>query len=192
MKNTQRTKQANRTKVRACVRTFGAMRSIAIAALVAVIGFLMAACATGGSGTPIAAAAQGLTITGLEAWNGMFIQARGNGIVAGAHPLEPNDRRYDAVRGPIVTGAVIADGTATLNVWNVRIEVPDGEEFDPRSYDGEAILTPYTGSETMEMEVTIWHDGSDVFFYNSDWKTMGQVTVTFANGSAQAAFVEYD
>ncbi|MCL2245022.1 MAG: hypothetical protein FWC03_11255 [Treponema sp.] len=130
-----------------------------------------------------------LTITGLEKWNGKRIQADSDdgdpeSIYAAARVI--NGDEYDPMAGAKGVGVVIADGTAALNVWNLKIGEMD---WDTGSVDITAV--PYTGNDTVEFTVQIW-DGGETFHYHS-FVARGTVTAAFSGGAARSSFVfEYE
>ena len=176
----------------------GAMRCFSFA--IAVITVLaVTACGTiGGSGTTRTAASvtstvpasePGLTITGLDKWNGMRVQADSDdgdleSIYAAARVIIGDE--YDPMAGAKGVGVVIANGTATLNVWDLKIGEMD---WDIGSVD--ITSAPYTGNDTIEFTVQIW-DGGETFHYHS-FVARGTVTAAFSGGAARAEFIfEYE
>jgi len=126
-----------------------------------------------------------LIITGLEKWNGMRVQADSdNGdtesIYAAARVIKGED--YDPMAGAKGVGVVIANGTAALNVWNLKIGDMD---WDKGSADITA--TPYTGNDTIEFDVEIWNGGET--FHTHSFVARGTVKAKFSGGAARAAFV---
>ena len=155
---------------------------IGVIAIAVITVLAIAACATSGSSAAPASASStvpGLTITGLEAFNGMRILAEYEEVVWAGDRVYG----YTPFRGVSMVGMVITGGTATLNVWNT---VPG--ELDEDSFTQEVTSTPYTGSDEMAMRVIIWDDGDEVFYWNSSSKAVGQMTVTFTNGAAKGEF----
>ena len=155
---------------------------IGVIAIAVITVLAIAACATSGSSAAPASASStvpGLTITGLEVFNGMRIQAELEEEVYAGDRVDG----YTPFRGVRMVGVVIAGGTATLNVWNT-----EAGELDEDSFTQEVTSTPYTGSGEMTMNVAIWDDGDEVFYWNSSAKAVGQMTVTFTNGAAKGEF----
>ena len=154
------------------------LKFLGIIVLAAVIGFSMAACKTTG-GVTETAAKPGLTITGLDKYNGSYIQAEiEGGFLAGSHFLED----YDPMLGNLA-GVLIQNGTATLNVWIVGAD--EEVEYDEEEGGNTRIYTSYTGSDELEFFVTIW-SGAEVYDSNNT-AAAGNVNVKFNNGSAEGA-----
>jgi len=174
-------------------KRIGVMQRIAVITITVIIVLSMSACGSFGSllTTPSArqAAEPGLIITGLDKWNGMRVQADSdNGdlesIFAAARVINGED--YDPMAGAKGIGVVITNGTATLNVWDLKIGEMD---WDAGSVDITAV--PYTGNDTIEFDVEIW-DGGETFHWHS-FVARGTVTASFTGGAARAAFVfEYE
>jgi len=173
-----------------------AIHCIVVIAVLAIMVSTLTACgAPTSSGTTSSAststrqAEPGLTITGLDKWNGMRVQADSDdgdleSIYAAARVI--NGDEYDPMAGAKGVGVVIANGTATLNVWDLKIGEMD---WDIGSVDITAV--PYTGNDTIEFTVQIW-DGNETFHWHS-FVARGTVTAAFSGGAARAAFVfEYE
>jgi len=167
------------------------VKFIGIIALAAVIGFSMTACAgTGSSVSNVPAATQGiLTITGLDEYNGLFVQARSDSapIIAAPSIVGPTN----PFEQPQVSGGIVKDGSVSLLVWEivgtdfVAEDIWDlsAEDF-VRTYD----IVKYTGSGNMELEVLIWQDNDTYHWHYGAGR--GSVTVTFNNGTANGAYVK--
>jgi len=141
---------------------------IGVIALVAVIGFSMAACGgdddnpSGGNQLP--ATSGSVTFTGLGAYNGKYVIADGDG----------NDVSLIAAEGAnyqaqTITGGKISGGSVTLKVWQ----------------EGENNAISYSGNDqNVEFDVVIF-DTQDID--PTDYSTMmsakmGTATVNFTNG----------
>ncbi|MCL2185911.1 MAG: hypothetical protein FWB86_08695 [Treponema sp.] len=123
-------------------------------------------------------AASTLIITGLEAYNGMFImvKTRGlnfEGIQAGARIVENDVRRQ-------VEGVRIANGRASLTVWSNMFVEPEGVEVGDL----------FTGSAVKEnLEFIIWSGEEAVWEWSSKSSNIIKVfdefrSLKFTNGSA--------
>ncbi|MCL2277195.1 MAG: hypothetical protein FWC21_04795 [Treponema sp.] len=173
------------------------MHSIVIIAILTIIVSILTACgsfASSGTTTTASTSARqaaepGLIITGLEKWNGLRVQADSdNGDVesffAAARVI--NGDEYDPMAGAKGVGVIIENGTATLNVWDLKIGEMD---WDIGSVDITAV--PYTGNDTIEFTVEIW-DGGETLHWHS-FVARGTVTAAFSGGAARVAFVlEYE
>jgi hypothetical protein len=145
------------------------IKIIGIIAMVAVIGFSMAACADDSSGDEGFATDGRLTITGLNDYNGQFVSATfvtDDGLFVAA-----KDASIKSLGGDKWLGyhhAKISGGTVTLNVY----------EFENKDVS----LKNFTinGEITFDVEIAPTEDDySDI---------VGTVTVTFTNGKGTGAF----
>ena len=132
-----------------------------------------------------------LTITGLEKFNDMYIQASAdrigrNFIDAG---YRESDRNIDmtADRVKMLVGATIKDGKAVLNVWEWRListEYDESWEQDANTYK----RVRYTGNDLVEMHAEIWMDNETYHWHYGE--AIGNIHARFQNGVAEAKFVE--
>jgi hypothetical protein len=149
------------------------VKFVGIVALAAVIGFSMTACASTGGG----AGGNGLTITGLGAYNGYYVSATA---------LTNNDETVYAaadvvgcmMRGQVRTGGVIRNGSVTLPVWTGG-GAGDNEVFNKRRYNG---------NDELRFELMIWQ-GANPFDWDSSTSSEEQMAVNakFQNGVARGA-----
>ena len=165
------------------------LKFLGIIVLAAVIGFSMAACKTTGGTTEVSN--PGLTITGLDKYNGMYIKAEVDDLVAGSRLVEdPNLRLLGNV-----AGAIIENGTVTLNVWVVEMDAEyDEYASDEEDWTDPRTFTPYTGSGEFEFIANIWggEGAGEVYHYHFS-VAVGNAAVKFNNGSAQSVInITYD
>jgi len=183
MKNTK----TNKTKMRSVLAA--QIRRICAIALVAVIGFSMAAC---GNDEKEKEEEKGLTITGLEKFKGKYAAAAEiSGLIAAAS-IDMENR--------IVTGGKINGDSVVLNVWEA-----EGDEDTP-------IITEYNGNDAVSFYVVILKGEtiSADMFAGIDMNSVdthsigsevlieilkkvagfGKVEVTFKNGTASGEFIE--
>jgi hypothetical protein len=119
-----------------------------------------------------------LTITGLDAYNGLRITAETwDDIFAAADIVDFVEPMGMA---SIAIGGVIENGTVILPVWETSMEL----NADEGVYD--VVKKRYTGSGPLDFFVRIW-EGSEVFYFGSSGT--GQLTVTFNNGKAESVAV---
>ena len=153
-----------------------------VTALAALIVFSITACQTTGTASrPAASVTQEpgiLIITGLDEYNGKLIYAEGQRsdggqIQAGAGVVD-SENPMTGETGKAVTGGVIANGTATLQVliW---------ESSD---------LVRFNGNETVDLYLQVW-EGPEIYHWHHNIAT-GRADVTFNNGSAEVVFVEVE
>ena len=139
------------------------IKLLGIIAIVAIIGFSMAACGDddGGGG--------GLTITGLGSFNGKYAYAVSEGNIYAAKSLNMNANS--------ITASKIDGGSVKLNVYQIT--------SDHKAND-------YKGNDKVEFMVMILKvEKYDTNTSNSDLVGGGHVTVTFKNGVASGAFELY-
>jgi hypothetical protein len=158
-----------------------------IIAIVAVIGFLMAACDDYKEVETYAATTSGqLTITGLSAYNGKFINAYSSTMTSSGYlqALERATNQYDPNEdyslGTLSYAGGVSGGQAVLKVFVFK---------DQQSGKGGGYQS-YTGNDTVNFEVYI-RENDDLNSANSNAAIIveGTVIVTFANGIASGAFV---
>jgi hypothetical protein len=168
--------------MRNTIKMIKVMRSITLAALVAVIGFEVASCATTGTTTSTSSNVPAtLTITGLKAYNGLRIAAETwDDIFAAADIV---DFVEPMSRASIGLGGVISNGSVTLPVWETDTSTVLNREKDVF----EVAKKRYTGSGPLDFLVTIW-EGTEVFYMGYS-VARGNLTVTFKNGKAETALV---
>jgi hypothetical protein len=148
-----------------------------IIAIVAVIGFLMAACDPGekddDSNDPIQhdeTTVGRLTITGLSAFNGKYAFAQA------LQDLTPTHYAQESQNNDNING-LISNGSVTLKVWKVN---------------SEGNLKSFNGNDSVKFDVLICHEAGYSFQVDDEYGTVsGTVQVTFANGIASGAFVRY-
>jgi len=115
-----------------------------------------------------------LTITGLEEYSGFFIQAgtHDGKIDAGSRYIEAESQMTGEMH-MAMAGAVIANGSATLNVYESKSN------------------KPYNRNGRLAFNVNIWEEGGEVYYWHYAVAS-GEMTVTFSNGTAQGVFVATD
>jgi hypothetical protein len=159
------------------------MKVFGIIALVAVIGFALTACEPEPEGIETYEATTNgrLTITGLSAYNGKFINAYSyassvaiNAVERATNEYLPNGG-YSSVK--LIYASGISGGQAVLKVF-----VDKGEQ----SGKGGGFQS-YTGNDTVNFDVYIREN--DDLNSNAAIIANGSVTVNFANGIASGAFV---
>jgi len=168
----------NTIKLKAILRIAAIQRIAALIVLATAI--IIPAFARGSSdraGTPIPVAASEpgkLTITGLDAYNGLFIQAgtHDGEIDAGSRYIEAESQMTGEMH-MAMAGAVIANGSATLNVYESKSN------------------KPYNRNGRLVFQINIWEEGGEVYYWHYAVAS-GEMTVTFSNGTAQGVFVATD
>jgi cytochrome c-type biogenesis protein CcmE len=151
-------------------------RLIGIIAIVAVIGFAVASCATTATSNVPAT----LTITGLDAYNGLYIAAEWREEIYAAAGIV--DSQDPMTRYGIQIGGVIENGSVTLPVWVASVsEILNEEDLYP------VVKERYTGSGPLDFFVRIWK-GQEVFLMGYT-VAGGNMSVTFNNGKAERIFV---
>jgi hypothetical protein len=126
-----------------------------------------------------------LTITGLDAYNGLRIAAETwDDIFAAADIV---DFVEPMSRASIGLGGVIRNGSVTLPVWETSTAMETTPALNGEDDVFEVAKKRYTGSGPLDFLVTIW-EGTEVFYMGYS-KARGNLTVTFKNGKAEAVFV---
>jgi len=149
---------------------------LGIIALVALIGFSMAACGgddnPSGPGNELPATSGSLTINGLGSYNGKFAIASGE---------TDNDYELIAAAGASftassITGGKITNGSVTLKVWKTG-------ENEPQSYNGndKGVEFWVMISDTATSSTTMPDPGEG-------GGTFGMATVSFTNGVGTGSF----
>jgi len=157
-----------------------AMRSIAIAALIAVIGFSMTACKEDGGGggdnnTYYIPETNGrLTITGLSSYVGNYIQANGSNLGSDIEIFATAD--ISGTIPPTITYGMISSDSITLKVWKVNIA-------------NQNVSGSFSGSENFADLTIIIHSSAHANQYNIVGSCM--TSVTFNNGNGNAVFSPY-
>jgi hypothetical protein len=156
--------------------------------LAAIIVFTMAACSIRGTTTSTANRGSPapsnepttLIITGLHAYNGLYISAQTHdNIYAAAKLLDVY--HHTQVGVAIGVGCVIENGSVTLPVWEVSF-FPDHEE-------GFTIVNKerHTGNGSIDFWATIWEGPEEHHWHNT--VGVGTVSVTCDNGKAEGVFI---
>jgi hypothetical protein len=146
------------------------MRLFGIIAIVAVIGFSMAACDPGPKDddstdpNPHDETTVGrLTITGLSAFNGKYAWGQTTGTGSKYYAQESLDVSNEH--------GLISNGSVTLKVWKVN---------------SEGNLKSFNGNDSVEFGVQIYHEAGPSFVVEGG---TGTVQITFASGIGTGAFV---
>jgi cytochrome c-type biogenesis protein CcmE len=123
-----------------------------------------------------------LTITGLDAYNGLFIAGESQDEIfyAAADIVDVQEPMSTASIG---LGGIIENGSVTLPVWETSIDLNSIEEKGV--YD--VIKERYTGSGPLDFYVRIW-ERTEVF-YPGYTVAGGHLSVTFNNGKAETVLV---
>ena len=155
-----------------------------IIAFIAIIGFFVISPVHAGGGkdsggrTASSNVPATLTITGLDAYNGKYIAAEtGKEIYAAAAIVDI----LLPTQSGIIIGAVIENGTATLQVWEASKELTEKEGLF------NIVKKRYTGNGPLNFFIRIW-EGPEVYHWHYA-VAGGDASVKFSNGKAVAEFV---
>ena len=129
-----------------------------------------------------------LTITGLEKFNGLFIQAtaskgdRGQFLEAAPHYVD-SEIYFEESGQPIkvMVGGKIENGSAKLPVWELVITATEHDAYGNETHTYDRVR--YTGNDELEIAVYIWSDNETYHWHYQEWGDVA--TVKFDNGNAE-------
>jgi len=146
---------------------------IKIIALIVIVGLIMVSCDKPGT----------LTITGLDAYNGKYIFAYDQNLIAGDNIMwDFSGWGY----GPVTTGCIIENGKITMPIWEVAFPEAGSPVFDTEDYVLEKVR--YSGNKSVNFIVMIW-DEAPVYHWHYHVAD-GTVSVSFNKGTATGVFAE--